>query len=563
MTDTVFTIEDALNAVWKYRKRVLLFGILTPLLVLTITLLSPKHYTSTAKLFVRLGRENASLDATATLGESPVVAMPLSREAEINSIAEMMQNKTLFEEVVDLIGVERILENTPAPQDPASPESVDQKLANEKSDTSSSPGIVDRLMGSLASVGIVNSLPRREKAIIELQKSLSISPMDNSNVLQVSYESKDPKLSQDVVSCLTENYLKTHAAIHRSKGAVEFLDEQTERLRTSLAADEDQFKDLKNDSGVIDIEGQRRVLVDRYAKIAEAKLTVDADLEALETEIDKIESLMSEVNPEVVIEETVGVGNEGIDGMRQELYRLEVQREQLLGNFFETHPRVTAIDAQIRNSKAILDEAEKERKESKRGPNEVYQRLEFELNAKTPQLFAMQTKSAAFANQLEAVKKEKEAFAELETQYVRLERSIALGDINYRKYVNNLEQARMDSLLQSQNLSNISIAQPASFEPKPSSPNKLMNLILGFVFGAFIGIGSAVYRGFKDVRSANQRSESTTENLATSRPDSAAIPVIGELPALSNSPTPNPAEAVHSEHEVSADGESEPGTQNS
>ena len=47
--------------------------------VLAIVLM-PRAYRSQAKLLIRLGRENVTLDPTATLGQPPVVVVPQSRE---------------------------------------------------------------------------------------------------------------------------------------------------------------------------------------------------------------------------------------------------------------------------------------------------------------------------------------------------------------------------------------------------------------------------------------------------------------------------------------------------
>lgn len=45
-----------------------------------VVIFMPRAYRSQAKLFVRLGRENAALDPTASFGQSPVVAVPASRK---------------------------------------------------------------------------------------------------------------------------------------------------------------------------------------------------------------------------------------------------------------------------------------------------------------------------------------------------------------------------------------------------------------------------------------------------------------------------------------------------
>lgn len=466
---------------------VLAFVILVPTLVMIVTLMSTKKYKSSAKLFVRLGRENAGLDATATLGEKPVISMPLSRESEINSISEMILNKSLFGEVVDEIGPERVLKKKSSSAD----EGEDER--------GSSPGLIDRGMAWLIEIGVVNDVPLREKAIIKLQKNLTVEPVDKSNVVLVEYESHDPKLSQDVVECLTGKYLLRHGEIHRASGAYEFLEEQTGRLQNELATKETQFEQMKQSSGVIDIVARRGVLVNRAAKIRDEKIEVDAQVEAMQRELKQLETLRDSTQPDMVLEETVGVGNEGVDGMRQELYRLELQRENLQATFDETHPRVKNIIKQIANAEKILAKAELDRKESKRGPNRIYQNLVIEINIKQPQLEALKAKSAAYQAELDKIAKEKAEFAALETSFTKLNRQITLDDANYRKYVNNLEQAKIDNLLRSQNLSNISIAQPASLELKPSKPNKLLNLILGVAFGILMGISLAVYREFKTV----------------------------------------------------------------
>ena len=83
-----------------------------------VTILSPRAYRSQAKLFVRLGRENATLDPTATVGQAPVVAVQQSRENEINTAVEILKSRVLTEKVVDAVGPAAILgESVPAKPD--------------------------------------------------------------------------------------------------------------------------------------------------------------------------------------------------------------------------------------------------------------------------------------------------------------------------------------------------------------------------------------------------------------------------------------------------------------
>ena len=97
-------LKDVFQALLRHRRKSALFFAAVVAGTVLVTLLSPKEYRSTGKLFVRLGRENATLDATATLGENPIVAVPMSRENEINSVVEILQSRALLEKVVDALG---------------------------------------------------------------------------------------------------------------------------------------------------------------------------------------------------------------------------------------------------------------------------------------------------------------------------------------------------------------------------------------------------------------------------------------------------------------------------
>ena len=72
-------IPDIYRALRIHRKKAVLWFLVITGTVAVLTFCWPRTYRSEGKLLVRLGRENATLDSTVTLGESAVVAVPLSR----------------------------------------------------------------------------------------------------------------------------------------------------------------------------------------------------------------------------------------------------------------------------------------------------------------------------------------------------------------------------------------------------------------------------------------------------------------------------------------------------
>src|SRR5271165_2278078 len=81
-----------------------------------LTWVSPRSYSSQAKLLVRLGRENATVDSTTTLGNTPVFAVPPNQENDINSVVEIVKGRVLLDKVVIACGAEAILDSQPQRQ---------------------------------------------------------------------------------------------------------------------------------------------------------------------------------------------------------------------------------------------------------------------------------------------------------------------------------------------------------------------------------------------------------------------------------------------------------------
>jgi len=104
-----FALRDIYSAASRHKRKAIAFFLATVTVTVVATVLMPEAYRSEGKLFVRFGRENATLDPTATLGQKPVVAMAPSHESEINTIVEIIGSRVLAENVVDALGAPAIL----------------------------------------------------------------------------------------------------------------------------------------------------------------------------------------------------------------------------------------------------------------------------------------------------------------------------------------------------------------------------------------------------------------------------------------------------------------------
>ena len=127
-----------------------------------------------------------------------------------------------------------------------------------------------------------------------------------------------------------------------------------------------------------------------------------------------------------------------------------------------------------------------------RGPNVEYTQISSELALAEPQLKSLRAKANVLRQQIAETSHEVKAFSDRDIAVKTLQREAEICDINYRKFANDVEDARIDHLLQVERLSNISVVQPATLDRRPVFPNIPLNLLIGLMLGSFFSCAWAL-----------------------------------------------------------------------
>ena len=473
--------------------------------VIAFTVMTPKKYQSESKLLVRLGRENMGLDPTATLGNSLNVNMTQTRQAEINSVATILRNRNLAAKVVDKITAERIL---------------DKKTSSEDESSSSLPPQLSEFIVELMPSTKLNT---RDKAIRLLQKEVEVEALPESNLVAISYTSDDPELSRDVVSSLVDFYLEEHVALHRNEGAYKFLLSEKESVQSELRETEDALTRLKRTTGLVSPAEQRGTLVTQIGRLRDQQTDTRAQIAEVTAEVKMLREKFAGLPETIVLEETQGAANFASDGMREQLYGLQLAEKRLLASHTEEHPEVIRIRKQIAEAEKILSAEEGFRTEVSTGPNRVYQETQLQLITREPVLSALIVKDERQTELLAELVQDLQHLNDHELQVNRLTREVEIQDANYRKYSIDTEQARIDNDLLNSRLSNIEIAQPATLDPYPAYPKSKVNLMLGVVFAFCASCGLAfVSDSFDRYRKHRRQQRSSARHSSPSVPSVAS-----------------------------------------
>jgi len=443
--------------------------------------LVPRSYRSESKLFVRLGRENASLDPTATIGRASEAAPPNGRENEINSVTEVLQSRALLERVVDAIGPQPILSGTDPGEgpSPASAETAESRQAPLSQQT----------VSLAPDLEWPRSLSPRDRAIIKLQETVLVAPVKKSDVVRITCDSRNPHLAQKVVSDLVDIYLAEHLRLNRTQGAHEFLEHETAGIRKQLSATEEKLRQLKDKTGVASPESQRELMVSRAARIEDELLTDSATLASTEAEVRQLRQKLATLPATTTAARMDGIPNHGVELMRNELYRVQMLEQEAASKFTEEHFSLKQARQRAAEAKKAYDEEEKTHNQVTVGPNPLYEQTQLALLKAEPPLTSLRAKADSLRSQLADVRDEIKRFNADELEIARLARDLKLQETNYQAYADHLEQARIDDALELQRISNINVVQPATFEPKPVSPRMSLILCLGVMFGLLGAVG--------------------------------------------------------------------------
>lgn len=458
---------DVLRIVRRHRKKAIACFFFVAAGAFLIAIIWPSQYGSEAKLLVLVGRESIALDPTVTTTKT--LHLDASRETEINSVMELLQCRAVLEKVVRKLGPEVIL---------APPENGGLFYFAKRKFKQARASAKEWLLteASVASQGSEED-SRVEAAIQSLSKSIGISAPKSSTVITVKATAHSPKLAQRIASTLVDAYMQEHATLNRTAGSEEFFRRQKELVGGNLASAQAEFANLMSTKGIGSIAAERKRLGDEKAAVEARRLTLARELAGARARTAALTKAIGDMDEVVLAQRVDGRPNEAADGMRQQLYDIEIQERAAALKYTEEHPELKVARGQLAQlRKAFPDEAAL-RSETTYAINSQRNMLELELQQESARLAALQAEQGALEKQHASVLAAIRELNDYAQQHDRLDREIAFLRQSYATYSDSLEQSRIDNALKQQQITNVNIAQHATFQTLPVSPRR--TLIVG------------------------------------------------------------------------------------
>jgi capsular exopolysaccharide synthesis family protein len=499
------SLRDLYYVLFRHKWRIVLFFAIVMVATLVGVIFATDIYSSQARLLVRLGRENVTLDPTATTGK--IIPVRPSRESEMNTELEILTSQQIAEMVVDSIGAEALLykEHPVAGSSGATMAKIKRPLDI----------LAKRIRQLKARSGKTGSSDKRDDAIRMVMNNLQVGTQKTGNTIGLAYASQNPQLAQEVLNKLIDSYLERHIAIHQTPGSHQFFTQQSNHLRDKVTQLEDELRKLRNETGITSLDEQQRVILDRISVLEKDKNDAEIALAASTATVGALQKTLADMPDTVVTEVTEGFPNVAADGMRQRLYELQLQEQDLASKFEPESRQVRDIRLQVAAAEALLSKEKPERTQISKGLNTTYVSLQAALLGEQASMSSLQAQAETLKTMLASARAELSTLNDVEVKVKALAREIEIQDANYRKYSENLEQARIDDALETGKISNISILQAATLPVRPASSRRMLTLLLGLAVGIFGGIGLAFISEYADHSIKTPKQAEDTLGLST------------------------------------------------
>lgn len=326
---------------------------------------------------------------------------------------------------------------------------------------------------------------------LKLEQKLKVVLIKRSNVIEISFRSREAAWGQTFLRQFLDEYLELHAFLSHDPKAERFFLNQASVLNERLQRSEEKLRAVQLQTGITDFDGQRSALIlQRYNLEAEQRKT-SADLAAAREQMDSLQRQMVST-PQREVKESKSVQNLALQTLKPQVLQLETERAELLSRYLPTSKRIREIDVQLDAARKILShENASEVHETTTDVNPTWAALDTNLALARSQAASLQASAQAQLEQIDDCRKQLNALASDGLIVERMQSQVEADKEAYLSYLRKGEEARAAEALNQNKILNVSVIQPPSYPIRPDFPNIPLNLAAGMLLGLVAGLAAA------------------------------------------------------------------------
>ncbi|MBN2108190.1 MAG: hypothetical protein JW832_12270 [Deltaproteobacteria bacterium] len=476
-------------------------------------------YESSADLLVRAGRESMEVDTTSGV-EGP--SRMRNRGEEIQTEMEIIKSREVIDAVVTSFGMDFFK------QPEAGAGMLIKKFRSWIRQAATGEG--DRIPTDREKQKFRDSL------IDRLMAGIEVKPVKTSSLFRVSFQGSSPDFARDFLQRLIAVYLDKHSSMYFTDSSYMFINEKTDKFRSELEQIEKEITEFKNRASATLIQEER--FLDQFATLEQGVSESESAFAASQAKVKVLREKLAGL-PHASGAEADSSGA-AADEILRRLSALRIREQELLSTYTDASVPVQEVRRQIREVQNMLPRSVQRPGAALPGAMSMQSRegLQLEMIAEEGVLSSLEARLAVQREKLAQLKEQYRSVNEDTLVLANLERKRAALEGSYKKFSENLQQARIDQSLKLEKISNITIAQHPTYSLQPLKTKKMVVLLGGVLGGILAAVGLAFFLESFDhtIRKPDDIQERLNMRCLVSLPEfetpQRMIPDMHELPNL-------------------------------
>ncbi|MEE8311288.1 MAG: Wzz/FepE/Etk N-terminal domain-containing protein [Candidatus Binatia bacterium] len=478
--------REIIATVYRQRRLIATVTVAGTVTVAALTWMQPPIYSAKATIMVRAQRARAVV--TSAAGRPQVDRMS---DQEVTAVATLLRSQSLVREV---------LRPHRAALEADEPEPTLAVRAKEIITLPLRvPGVAYRMLHQLPETSPFENWVHKTSARIE------VTPIKRSNLIQVSYSSRNPEWAASFVNDLIQLYITRYARMEEMAAGEDFFRNQRNILDHRVADAQAALGAFREKHGVVldadDETGIREQLGDLEAAVS-TEQTKRAELTARE------EHLQGLLHDAAIGSEPRVAGSKSVQYLNGRLLELQIERSELLSSYAPTSLFISDIDRQIGETRAL------KRREERAIIDQMRTETRTDLSVLQARINALDSEIAEGHADLEKISR-------FEGEQGQLEQELKAARETYVTYLKKEEEARFSRALDESRIVNLNVAEPAEVPIDPEAAHRMETILVGVLLSLALGLGLAFVREQLD---PTVKSSAEAERLT-------GLPVISEIPS--------------------------------
>ena len=388
--------------------------------------------------------------------------------------------------------------------------------------------VVQSHLADLVTPSVRDQVARNNLALRQLQKDLSVSAVRKSDIIEVTYQSTDPRRSARVLSALSDVYLQAHLKLHGSPGSARFFQEIASGYAQQLQAAETELAEFRAAHHIVALPEEKTLALQQSAELQKSLAVSASEAQREDAATRQLQHAVASIPGTLEKERRTLPDQNSAEQLSMQLLALHNKRAEALQRYVPEDRIVRELDEQIGQTEDALAEARKgNAQEVTVGSNPTL------LSAQDQLVHAHAAAAADLAQT-------RELNQELATNRARLvaldDATVPYGELERRTkqlqditefYKKKSDEATVNDLLDNQRISNVTIAEHPLQAEAPSSPKRGLILSLGFLWSLLAAAATAFLAELFNERIAARYE---LEEIA-------GLPLLGSLPSLALAPS--------------------------